>query len=592
VRTRIPCFHRSLRAIIAALALFAFSGVPVAQSKAPAATGPGASDSRGPAVKDAGSWREELVRKTNAPITIVEFFDYQCPFCARTEPAFNETLKSYRGKVRLVLKNMPLPIHPDSMLAHQAALAAGEQGRFWEMHDLLLAHQRNVKLPDLLNYARELHLDVSQFQSRLESGKFKPVIDRDLAEARSQGVNGTPTFFINGQQIVGAQSQQRLTEVIEELLNPGKTPAAASRSAHPERTIDVSHAPYRGRQDAPVTIVEFSDLQCPFCATVAPTLKALLERNPDQVRWIFKNYPLDFHADAPLAHHALLAAGEQGKFWEMHDLIFGSQRNLKRDRLRELARSLNLDMARFESDLESPGIAQALRSDHQEGDQMSVSGTPSFLINGEMYSGAMRLEQFQSLIDKALARVAATGAKIPGPADSQAGPEISLGLPDSPITLVWYSDLQSSLTLKATFLVRQIMSAHPGKIRLVFRNLPLEIHPEAMRLHEAALAANAQGKFWPMHDLIIANPGKAGRADMLGHARRLGLDLDRFQADLDSAKFQPIIQRDLAKALRHSVLGTPVFFVNSIRVDGLQPEKTFDDIIVSQLAALAKSGTP
>src|ERR1051326_3969388 len=124
-------------------------------------------------------WREELVNNSKARVTIVEFFDYQCPFCLKTNSAVDEAIKQYLGKVRLVLKNLPLSIHPDSALAHQAALAAGEQGRFWEMHDLLFANQSKIKLPDLLRYAQQLHLDVPRFQKALESGRFRRVLEDD-----------------------------------------------------------------------------------------------------------------------------------------------------------------------------------------------------------------------------------------------------------------------------------------------------------------------------------------------------------------------------------------------------------------------------
>ena len=144
-------------------------------------------------------WREEVVNNSKARVTIVEFFDYQCPFCLKTNPAVEEAIKHYPGNVRLVLKNLPLSIHPDSALAHQAALAAGEQGRFWEMHDLLFANHNKIKLPDLVQYAQQLHLDVPRFQKALESGRFRHVIDDDAAMARGLGITATPTFFINGQ---------------------------------------------------------------------------------------------------------------------------------------------------------------------------------------------------------------------------------------------------------------------------------------------------------------------------------------------------------------------------------------------------------
>jgi protein-disulfide isomerase len=106
-----------------------------------------------------------------------------------------------------------------------------------------------------------------------------------------------------------------------------------------------------------------------------------------------------------------------------------------------------------------------------------------------------------------------------------------------------------------------------------------------MLLHEAVMAAHAQGKFWQMHDLIVASPQKATRQDLMAYAQRIGLDSDRFQMELESGKYRPLIQADLQEAQRRAVLGSPVFFLNSARIDGLQNEKLFDDIIAGQLAA-------
>jgi protein-disulfide isomerase len=539
---------------------------------------------KGTAEKD---WREETVNNSKARVTIVEFFDYQCPFCLKTNPAVEEAIKNYPGKVRLVLKNLPLSIHPDSALAHQAALASGEQGRFWEMHDLLFANHNHIKLPDLLLYAQQLHLDVPRFQKALESGRFRQVIDDDAAMARGLGITATPTFFINGQQLIGQQSVEKLNAAIDAALNPGRSAIAAAPGTVSIDKLNLSRAPVRGQEQAPVTIIEFSDLQCPFCARVTPTLRELMKQYPDQVRWVFKSFPLGFHADSPLAHAAALAAERQGKFWEMHDLIFANQRNLKRDNLLAEARSLNLDMDRFTADLDSGDVKQQLEADKKEGEGLGVNGTPAFFINGKSFSGAMPIEQFQAAINNALLALGKPAVPVSSPAESatlRKEPEISFGSTDSPITLSWFSDLQSGLSPKATLLVRKLIDSHPGQIRLVFKNRPLEIHPGAMLLHEAAMAANAQGKFWQMHDLIIANPQKATRQDMLAYAKHIGLDADLFQRDLDSEKYRPLIEADLQEAQRRAVLGAPVFFLNSARVDGLQNEKLYTDIIQDQLA--------
>jgi protein-disulfide isomerase len=530
------------------------------------------------------AWRSELAGNSNAPVKIIEFFDYQCPFCAAAIPNLEAAIRSYPGKVQLILKSSPLPIHPDSMLAHQAALAAEEQGKFWEMHRLLYANQRRLKPDNLLDYARQLNLDVERFQNRLQTGYYRPAIEKDVAFAQSLGVEGTPTFFIKNQKLVGAQSQERLKAAIAAaLMNPKGTtfdPAAQARAELKE--LDLSHSPVRGNQQAPVTIIEFSDMQCPFCAAVVPTLRQLTEQYPDQIKWVFKNFPLSFHKDSPLAHRATLAAGEQGKFWEMHDLIFADQRNIKRDDLLQKARSLGLDMERFQADLDGVKLTQLVESDRQEGERLNVQGTPTFFINGKQYWGNMSLAQFQAIVHKELpsgssTQMAATIKKNRN--------EVFSGPSDAPITVVWFSDLQSELTLKTTLQVRQLMNAHPGKMRLVFKNRPLETHPGAIRLHEAAMAANAQGKFWQMHDLIIANPHKDDEQTLLSYAARLGLDVERFQNELRNHSYLSAIQEDVAEAREKNILGSPVFFMNGTRLDGLQSQSRMESLVADLLAS-------
>jgi len=534
-----------------------------------------------PATKET-PWQEAYVQNSKAPVKVVEFFDYQCPFCAKTIPALDEVLQAYPGKVQLILKHTPLSIHPDSLLAHQAALAAGEQEKFWEMSALLFAHQRNVRLPDLIQYARQLNLDVAQFEQQLKTRYFEAAVRRDMALAEGLGVSATPTFFVNGKRLVGAQTPAQLQETIDAVLDPA-TKRARNTASRPDqlgisaKDLDLSHAPALGPPGAPVIIVEFSDLQCPFCAHVAPVIQDLRRLYPDQVRVVFKNFPLSFHSDAQLAHQAVLAAGLQGKFWEMHDSVFAKQSSIKKPDLLAHARELQLDLDKFASDMESEQVKQWIAADEKEGRQLEVNGTPTFFVNGTEYSGAMTLEQFQAILQKQLS---------PGRVSAAAGDDsITAGPQNAPITLLWFSDLQSSLAVKATLMVRRLVDRHPGKIRLVFKNDPLTIHPQAMLLHEAALAANAQGKFWQMHDVIVADPQKNSRKDLDAYATRIGLDITRFESDLDSHKFLPAIERDLREATRLSATGTPVFFLNSARVDGLQEEKVFEDIIAAQLAA-------
>ncbi|HET9166334.1 MAG TPA: thioredoxin domain-containing protein [Candidatus Angelobacter sp.] len=548
------------------------------QAVSPVSAGPGTPDIQ-------TDWREKLAKNKQAPVKIMVFFDYQCPYCASTIPALQQVLQKNSSQVQLILKHVPLSMHPDSPLAHQAALAAAEQGKFWQMNDLLFAHQKKIKLPDLLEYARQLNLDLPLFQRRLRSGYYKGVIDRDWDLAASLGVDSTPTFFVNGNKLVGEQTPEQLQSAIEGKPIPG-TPDVNQLSV---AGLDLSHSPVLGPADAPITILEFSDMQCPFCARVVPTIKEVMKQYPTQIKWVFKNFPLDFHADSQLAHQAALAAGQQGKFWEMHDLVFTDQASIKRDDLLQKARRLNLDMAQFTADLESSAVKNQIESDKQAGIGLRVDGTPTFYVNGQEYSGAISLEQFQTAINKQLTALGQPVPVVAGAASpstlSPKIPEVSFGSPDAPITLVWFSDLQSSLNLRTTLLVRKLIDSHPGQIRLVFKNRPLEIHPGAMLLHEAAMAANAQGKFWQMHDLIIASPQKATREDLMAYARNIGLDSNRFQQDLDAGKYRALIEADLQEAQHRAVLGSPVFFLNSARIDGLQNEKLFNDLIGGLLAA-------
>jgi protein-disulfide isomerase len=168
--------------------------------------------------------------------------------------------------------------------------------------------------------------------------------------------------------------------------------------------VSIEDAPVRGPEQAPITIVEFSDFQCPFCSRVHPTLQKLLAAYPNSVRLVFKHNPLPIHLDAPLAHRASIAAGQQGRFWEMHDKIFSNARDLSRHRLVEHARDLELDIAQFTRDLDSSEFIARLEQDIAEADRLGITGMPTFYINGRVVSGAQPYENFKALIEREATR--------------------------------------------------------------------------------------------------------------------------------------------------------------------------------------------
>lgn len=166
--------------------------------------------------------------------------------------------------------------------------------------------------------------------------------------------------------------------------------------------IDIRDSPAVGPENAPVTIVEFSDFQCPYSARAALRLKSLLQLYPGRVRWVFKHFPLRIHPDAPLAHEAALAAYEQGKFWEMHDLIFSSEHRLQREHLMSYARRLGLDLQAFANDLDSGRLQAPVLRDTIQGRSLRVDTTPTYFINGKRVVGAQTVSRFRQVIEREL----------------------------------------------------------------------------------------------------------------------------------------------------------------------------------------------
>jgi protein-disulfide isomerase len=141
----------------------------------------------------------------SAPIEIIEFSDFQCPFCQRANPTVDQVLKTYGDRVRFVYRHFPLGNHPNARPAAEASQCAAEQGKFWEYHDRLFANPSKLGDPDLKQHAAALGLDTGKFNACVDSHKYKPQVDADVNAGEEAGVNGTPAFFVNGRMLSGAQ---------------------------------------------------------------------------------------------------------------------------------------------------------------------------------------------------------------------------------------------------------------------------------------------------------------------------------------------------------------------------------------------------
>src|SRR5262249_54795509 len=156
---------------------------------------------------------------TAARVHIVEFSDFQCPYCLRAHPVVTQVLNTYGDRVRLVYRHYPLEGHPDARPAAEASACAAEQGKFWEYHDRLFAEQQHLAATDLKKLAGQLGLDSGKFDVCFEKHRYAGDVDADIAAGNDAGVDGTPAFFINGRPVSGAQPFEVFKRVIDDELS-------------------------------------------------------------------------------------------------------------------------------------------------------------------------------------------------------------------------------------------------------------------------------------------------------------------------------------------------------------------------------------
>jgi protein-disulfide isomerase len=169
------------------------------------------------------------------------------------------------------------------------------------------------------------------------------------------------------------------------------------------QNINTVGSPYKGPGDAPVTIVVFSEFECPYCAQLVPLLEQVIGQYPKDVKLVFKNFPLQIHAFAIRAATAAMAAASQGKFWEFHDLLFKDFNQLSDQKVKEIVKKLGLNEQEFEKKLGDPQILQKIRQDAMDGVNAEVNGTPTIFINGKLLRNRS-LQGFKKIIDKELSK--------------------------------------------------------------------------------------------------------------------------------------------------------------------------------------------
>jgi protein-disulfide isomerase len=584
-----------------------------------------------------------------APVTIVEFSDFECPFCSRVSATLKRVREEYPGRVRLVFKHNPLPFHERARpTAEAAATVFGLAGSsaFWSFYALAFDNQRDLTDANFEAWAQRSGVDSARFQKALAEKTFAVKVDEDLALSKKVGAIGTPAFRINGVTLSGAQPFDKFKEVIDQQLAEAQklraagTPAAdiyalltnknqadTAPAAPPGPTADdddddkavwkvpvLADDPVRGPKDAPVTLLIFSDYQCPFCKRVAGTLKELTELYGDKLRLVWKDNPLAFHDRArPAADFARFVLSQKGDagFWAAHDALFESSPELGEAALQDIAGKLGVNWNAAKAALSQNRFRARIERSIELANDFEARGTPYFFINGVRLSGAQPLEKFKALIDEQLARaqellgkgvpraklyaaLTRDGKEPPAPETKQvAAPDATTpfrGAPGAKVVIQEFSDFQCPFCKRVQPTLLELEQEYRGQIKLVWRHLPLPFHRHAALAAEAAHEAFAQkgsAGFWAFHDALFeaqTEPEGLARPQLEALAQKLGLDVTRFRAALDSHQHEKKVKADADIASQAGINGTPAFVINGYYLAGAQAPAAFKKLVRKALA--------
>ncbi len=587
-----------------------------------------------------------------APVTIVVFNDLQCPFCKRLAPTLADLRREFGDDtLRVVHKQFPLSFHQNAEPAQQAAIATflaaggGAQGSeaFVRFQELAFANQTALEPKRYELWAVQAGADAAAFRHELAGPRPRQKVIADMELARRVGVRGTPNCFVNGILVSGAQPATKFRETIQaeltavkalvasgtapELVYPARvganfqapSAATATATATADDTtiwrVDIApDDPSLGPADALVTIVEWSDFQCPFCKRASDTLVRLRENHPADLRLVWKDNPLPFHAQAkPAAVLARLAFERQGSpgFFRAHDALFASAPALADADLARVAASLAIPWGDAKAAIDSGRFDQRIAASVDQASALDARGTPQFFLNGYRLQGAQPLERFEAVFAARLAAaraLVAAGtprsqvyARIMAEAKGPPAPETKIlpppranspwrGAANAPVVIQVFADFQCPFCARLRPTLAELERAYPGKLKIVWRHLPLAFHEDAALAAEAAQEAFAQrgnAGFWTYHDALFEQQRGAGlgRAELERIAAAQGLDLARFRAALDARPHRPTVEADAAIAKAADISGTPTTVVGRFVVSGAQPIGAFSRAVDRALGA-------
>ena len=609
------------------------------------------------AKEDSDSKKEELYNvdlgsaifrgPQDAPVTVVNFSDFQCPFSKRSVDLMEGLLKKYNGKVRYVFKHFPLSFHKWAKPASYAAVAAQNQGKFWEYYTKLYSDVKNINEELLVTYAKDLKLDMDKFDADRKSAETAAKVQADITQGALFGVRGTPTLFINGVRIVGANSakiEETIAQQIvvgeqlkakgvkdpySEIVKNGKTRFVPPKREAPAVSQDIykvevpAHAPIWGAEDATVTMVLFDDFECPFCARLYATYEQLKKDYEGKVRIAFINHPLGFHKKAKEAASLAAAAHKQGKFWEVYSFLFTKQKEWNRvpdfkEWLESHKAEIPADWETLKKDMESKEIEKIVDEDSKIAAALGVRGTPASFVNGRFISGALPIDSFKKVIDEELKKAEGKNlkgdalyreiikdgkpavAKTNGNKDEKEDPnkvyqikltgnEAVKGSKNPKVTIIEFSDFQCPFCSKAFSTVESVVAKYKGDVQVVYKNFPLSFHKEAK---PAALVAYAvkklygDEKFFQFAAILYSKQNdwkKNPEEKFEGYVKEIGADWGKVKAEAEKPVTEAAVSDDIREAGNLNIRSVPAFFVNGKKVSGAKPAEFFESMIESVL---------
>ena len=576
-----------------------------------------------PVEEDDAVWGEGT-----ALVTLVAFLDFECRFCAQGFDTLLQLQKLYApGQLRIVIKHLPLESHrsavPAAVVGQVVRNHLGSDG-FFRFAKLAFDGQAELSFETLADWALASGVDTDTYNQSVSDPVNLQRIIQDVQLARRVGVEATPTFFVNGKLIDGAQELTYFQQLIDEELVQmrGSEDNWAQRyqkrvSEHMsvslvktlleqdpyDYRVPVDGSPTQGPATAKVTVVVFSDYECPFCKRGDATLQQVIRHYGDQIRVVFKQLPLPFHQSARPA--ALLASAVQTKsgdsaFFKLSAELFAKSPELGRTTLSELGARYGLSAQEIAATLDGHNRAavERLTKDSYLAEDVGATGTPHFFINGKRLSGARPYEHFTALIDYELKRAEdlmklgvpaldiynelQKEARAPG-----APQRIDIKIPSddrpykgratAPVVMHLFSDFECSYCRRFEQTLTALHQAFPDQIKIVWHDFPLPFHEQALPLARAAHAAYKIGGnsgFWAIHDAIFAldkDDPRLSASELREGLKNMNLDWTKIQQAMTSPAADAVILRDQELAQSLGIRGTPACVIGNYLVTGAKP---------------------